>query len=305
MTFGKRLNELRLERGMSMEEVADAVGLSRTTIFRYENGTIENIPPEKVHRIAKLFGVSRPYMMGWTNERHDDPGVNLDIVANKLREDGDKQNSRWVPAETIDCITAATQALRALVKFKISRTPIYPQQILQASSMATLVTFDEEKDEYNKGTIVSYQIEKRKNGNIHYAFHTNNNAPIGFISLSLAVYLGDIYLGHGLHHTVNWNDARCFAMHLMFPRPVIKLLDERGYAFTEKSFAKIFGFYDWCIDALKNAPPVETSPELNRLVKEQFTPYIDLLDEIGELEQGEIGEEKLLDLKKYMAGYEE
>lgn len=78
MTFGDRLKELRTENRLSMEAVAKAVGLSRTTVFRYENGTITNIPPETVQQLARYFGVSKPYMMGWSDDRYK--GVD-DVVA--------------------------------------------------------------------------------------------------------------------------------------------------------------------------------------------------------------------------------
>ena len=50
---------------MSLEELARRVGTSRQTIHRYENGTITNIPPEKVERLAEALGTSPPELMGW------------------------------------------------------------------------------------------------------------------------------------------------------------------------------------------------------------------------------------------------
>lgn len=50
---------------MSLEELARRVGTSRQTIHRYENGTITNIPPEKVERLAEALGTSPSELMGW------------------------------------------------------------------------------------------------------------------------------------------------------------------------------------------------------------------------------------------------
>ena len=66
MTFGERLRQLRDENNMSLDDVAKSIGMTRPTIYRYEKGLIENVPPENVHKLANLFGVSRPYIMGWT-----------------------------------------------------------------------------------------------------------------------------------------------------------------------------------------------------------------------------------------------
>ena len=307
MTFGERLRQLRKESGMSMEEVAEKVGLTRPTIFRYENGTIKSIPPDKVHALANLFGVTRPYLMGWTEEPNINPFKNLDTVADKLRENRGYANLKWKPASESDCITAATQALRALVRFRISRTPIYPQQIMQASPLATMATFDgiAEADEEDLYPIVKHGEMTRKDGSQHYIFYVDRNAPIGHLSLSLAVALGHIYLGHDENHLDDAmeREAECFAAHMMFPRPVIRLLEERKYAFTEESFARIFGYCDWCIDSLQAAPKVTVSAELNRLVKDQFRPYVDTLEEMNVLKP--IARNRPLDLSRYMDGYED
>lgn len=307
MSIGERIRQLRHEKHMTLEQVAEKTCLTRATIQRYEAGTIKVIPPERVHQLANLFGVTRPYIMGWTDERNANPSENLDMVARKLREN-EENTVRWKPANSSDCITAATQALRALNKFKISRTPIYPQQILQASMIATMLTFDGvEESEEGYVTIIKHAEMQRKDGSPHHLFYVDQNAPIGHMSLTLAEQLGHIYLGHNEDRMDDGKDreAECFAIHLLFPRPIIKLLMERGYVFTRKSFAQIFGYCDWCIDSITNAPPVNVSPELNHIVKEQFDPYVKILEEMGRLTPTRWPNDEPLDLNRYMAGYEE
>ncbi|MBQ2876146.1 MAG: helix-turn-helix domain-containing protein [Clostridia bacterium] len=63
--LSNKLKALRRQRGMSLEELARRVGTSRQTIHRYENGTITNIPPEKVERLAEALGTSPSELMGW------------------------------------------------------------------------------------------------------------------------------------------------------------------------------------------------------------------------------------------------
>lgn len=62
------LKRLRIERKLSLEELARTVGTSRQTIHRYENGTISNIPPEKVERLAEALGTTPSVLMGWRAE---------------------------------------------------------------------------------------------------------------------------------------------------------------------------------------------------------------------------------------------
>lgn len=69
MTFGERLRQLRKEKGMTLDNVAESVNLTRPTIYRYEKGIITNVPIETITHLAQLFGVSRPYLMGWSDDR--------------------------------------------------------------------------------------------------------------------------------------------------------------------------------------------------------------------------------------------
>jgi len=55
-TIGQRIAELRLERDLSQEELARAVGCSVTTISRLENG--KNDPLDRtLRRVARALGV--------------------------------------------------------------------------------------------------------------------------------------------------------------------------------------------------------------------------------------------------------
>ena len=71
MTFGERIKALREQRRMTLEDVAKALNVGRATIFKYENGKISNIPPDKTEALAKLFSVSPAYLMGWEKEEPD------------------------------------------------------------------------------------------------------------------------------------------------------------------------------------------------------------------------------------------
>lgn len=67
--LGERIKNLRKQRGMSLGQLADSIGTSRQTVFRYENGTITNIPTEKLEGLANALGVSPSQLMGWNEEK--------------------------------------------------------------------------------------------------------------------------------------------------------------------------------------------------------------------------------------------
>ena len=61
----ERLRELRVRLGMSQENVAQALGITRTAYNKYEQGVIE--PTRKLRELQKLFGVSTDYILGRTD----------------------------------------------------------------------------------------------------------------------------------------------------------------------------------------------------------------------------------------------
>lgn len=67
MTTGERLRTLRKELGISADDVAKALGVSRATVFRYEKGDIEKVPGSMLEPLAKVLHTTPAYLMGWEN----------------------------------------------------------------------------------------------------------------------------------------------------------------------------------------------------------------------------------------------
>ena len=63
--LANRLKEFRREKKMTLEELAEAINTSKQTIHRYENGVINNIPHEKIKRLAEVLGKTPSELMGW------------------------------------------------------------------------------------------------------------------------------------------------------------------------------------------------------------------------------------------------
>lgn len=68
MTIGERIKHVRSRLGISQVAFADKIGVSKQTLYKYENNIITNIPSDKIEAIAKLSGYSPSYFMGWENE---------------------------------------------------------------------------------------------------------------------------------------------------------------------------------------------------------------------------------------------
>lgn len=71
MNIGERIKQRRKELDMSAEELADMVGKSRATIYRYESGEIEDMPITVIGPLAEALKTTPDYLMGWSNDPND------------------------------------------------------------------------------------------------------------------------------------------------------------------------------------------------------------------------------------------
>lgn len=69
MTIGDRIKQRRLELKLDADELAHRIGKSRATIYRYENGDIENMPTTVLEPIAKALDTTPAYLMGWQDDK--------------------------------------------------------------------------------------------------------------------------------------------------------------------------------------------------------------------------------------------
>ena len=74
MEMKDRIKSRRSELGLTLEEIANRVGVSRATVLRWEEGTIQNMGRDKIASLAAALHVTPAYLMGWT----DDPGVQME-----------------------------------------------------------------------------------------------------------------------------------------------------------------------------------------------------------------------------------
>ena len=65
MTTGERMKQRRKEIGLSAEKVAERLGVSPATIYRYEKGDIEKVPVDIFAELAKILQTTPAYLMGW------------------------------------------------------------------------------------------------------------------------------------------------------------------------------------------------------------------------------------------------
>lgn len=65
---GDKIKNLRIQNKMTLEEVGERIGISKQTLYKYENNIITNIPSDKIEGLAKVFNVSPALIMGWDED---------------------------------------------------------------------------------------------------------------------------------------------------------------------------------------------------------------------------------------------
>ena len=66
--MAQRIRTLRQERGLTLEQVAEVVGVGRSTVRKWETGMIANMRRDKIADLAKALGTTPAYLMGWQEE---------------------------------------------------------------------------------------------------------------------------------------------------------------------------------------------------------------------------------------------
>lgn len=89
MSFASKLHHLRIAQKKSLQQVADAVGISKAHVFNLEKGITANPSMELVKSLADLFEVRVADLVGENPEADDQPAEMVAMFRDlkKLDED--------------------------------------------------------------------------------------------------------------------------------------------------------------------------------------------------------------------------
>lgn len=65
MMIHQNIKQRRLRLGMTLEQLGDAVGVTKTTIHRYESGDIANIDTQMIEKLADVLKCTPAQLVGW------------------------------------------------------------------------------------------------------------------------------------------------------------------------------------------------------------------------------------------------
>lgn len=68
MTMGERIKALRIQHGLTQEELGQKVGVQKSAIYKYETGLVVNLKRSMIEKLALALGVKPTYLMGLSDE---------------------------------------------------------------------------------------------------------------------------------------------------------------------------------------------------------------------------------------------
>lgn len=83
MTKGERIKEARRKKGLTQEDLGKLCDTSKQNIYKYETGKITNIPSDMLEKLANALGVTPFYLMGWEDDKKEDPIPEDEVSAKK------------------------------------------------------------------------------------------------------------------------------------------------------------------------------------------------------------------------------
>lgn len=63
--MGEIIKMLRIQSGLTQEELGQKVGVQKSAVRKWEKGEVENIKRSVIQEMAKIFNVNPCYLMGW------------------------------------------------------------------------------------------------------------------------------------------------------------------------------------------------------------------------------------------------
>ena len=69
MDMGQKIYSLRIQKGLTLEELGNMVGVGKSTVRKWENGMIANMKRDKILKVSEALNTTPAYLMGWEEEK--------------------------------------------------------------------------------------------------------------------------------------------------------------------------------------------------------------------------------------------
>ncbi len=81
MEIQDKIKKRREELSLTYEEIGNIVGVSKSTVRKWETGLIENMRQDKIILLARALKVTPGYLMGWDEEESSTTEPEIRVLA--------------------------------------------------------------------------------------------------------------------------------------------------------------------------------------------------------------------------------
>lgn len=67
-SMADKIKQLRISQNMTLEDVAQKVGVGKSTVRKWETGMIANMRRDKIAVLAEALNTTPAYLMGWEDD---------------------------------------------------------------------------------------------------------------------------------------------------------------------------------------------------------------------------------------------
>ncbi|KGJ48099.1 transcriptional regulator [Clostridium sp. NCR] len=148
-----RIKNRRSELNMSYQELATKTNITKSTLQRYETGSIKNMPLDKLELVANALDISPAYLMGWEDINNKNVNIEnkdtISIKERKLLNNFNKLNE-----------TGKDEAIK-----RVSELTLIPSYIKEppASNIKTIAAHNDHLTEHGEMDKVMQDIEDMDN----------------------------------------------------------------------------------------------------------------------------------------------
>ncbi len=95
LTLGERLKDLRVERNLKLEALAEQTGLSKSALSKYESDDVTDLSIYAVTTLAEFYDVTTDYLLGVTENKKRPDAVLSDLHLSVFCFPSHPAGSRW------------------------------------------------------------------------------------------------------------------------------------------------------------------------------------------------------------------
>lgn len=120
--IGDRIRKKRIEKGMTLEQLANFLDVGHQAVSKYEKGVVTNIPLERIEALAKALGTTTEYLINGNKTRNFIQNQNeLEL----LTEEQKAQLDSYLQANTIMYFDGHKNTTEDLEEIKQSLTEVF------------------------------------------------------------------------------------------------------------------------------------------------------------------------------------